>query len=654
MPSESGVELQSLDRTANPCADFYQFACGGWVAHNPIPANSGAWNRQAERMARNDAVLHDILEAAAAGHDPATKQIGDYYAACMDAAAADAQGLKALDPELKMIAALGGPADLPEIVARLHTVGLSPSVIFTPRAAFFTFQAWPDFEDASVVRPLVRQGGMGLRGREDYVETNARVADIRTQYVRHVANMLRLAGDSPESAEAGAAAVMRIETALARAAAGRAVLRNPVGLLHNMRAGELQALTPAFDWGRYFRALGAPASDVITVTEPEFFTAFGRIVGETPAVDLRAYLRWHLLHASARALPAPFADENFHFYQTVLRGAASPGPRWQECVQRTDMDLGDALGQAFVARTFGAEQKADVRGRVQRIEAALEADIAGLDWMSETTKRAALEKLHAITVNIGYPDRWRDYRTLRIARGDPLGNRLRASAFEVRRVVTTVGRPPDRRSWNMTPATLNAVNIFFLNSITFPAAVLLPRFSAIDRDAATNYAGLAGIGHELTHAFDNVGRHFDAVGTIRDWWTPADARAFDERAACFVDEFSQFEVDGVRLNGRIPLGENIADAGGVRLALLAYVASGEAARSGVKDGFTPDQRFFIGYAQNLCDNTRPETTASTVRLGGVPGRFRVNGILSNMPEFQKAFACPADAPMVRTPACRVW
>ena len=439
-PSESGVELQSLDRTANPCADFYQFACGGWVAHNPIPGDRGAWNRQAERMARNDAVLHDILEAAAVGHDPATKQIGDYYAACMDASAADAQGRTALDPEFKMIAALGGPADLPEIVARLHSVGLSPSIIFTPSAAFFTFQALPDFKDASVVRPLVRQGGMGLRGREDYFDTSPRAADLRTRYVRHVANMLRFAGDSPESAEAGAAAVMRIETALARAAAGRAVLRNPVGLLHNMRAGELQALTPAFDWGRYFRALGAPASDVITVAEPEFFTAFGRIVGETPAADFRAYLRWHLLHASARALPAPFADENFHFYQTVLTGAARPGPRWQECVHRTDMDLGDALGQAFVARTFGAEQKADVRRRVQRIEAALEADIAGLAWMSATTKHAALEKLHAITVNIGYPDRWRDYRTLRIARGDPLGNRLRASAFEVRRVVTTVGR----------------------------------------------------------------------------------------------------------------------------------------------------------------------------------------------------------------------
>ena len=653
--SESGLELQSMDRTAKPCDDFYQFACGGWMANNPIPADRGNWGRFAELQERNDAVLRDILEAAAAGRDPATKQMGDYYAACMDSHAADAQGLSALDPHLKTIDGLKRPADLPEIVARLHTTGLSPSVIPTQGGAFFRFQAWQDPEDARVVRPLVLQGGMGLGGREDYIEGNPRAADIRTQYVRHVATMLRLSGESAESAEAGAAAVMRIETALARAAAGRVESRNPMAMAHKMRATELQALTPAFDWARYFRALGAPASDVMTVPQPEFFTALGRIVRETPATELRAYLRWHLLHANARALPAPFATENFHFYSTVRTGATEPPPRWRECVARTDMDLSDALGRAFVARTFSADAKADAREMVRRIKAVLEADISGSDWMSDATRRAALEKLHALIDKIGYPDSWRDYSALRIVRTDPLGNRLRASAFEMRRMVSTIGRPPDGGSWNLTPPTVNALTNFFQNSIDVPAGILQPPFYGAGRDPAVNYGGIgATIGHELTHGFDTQGRHFDAAGTIRDWWTPADARAFDERAACFVNEFSEFAVDGVSLNGRLTVGENISDAGGVRLALLAYVASGEAARSGVKDDFTPEQRVFIGYAQKHCQEARPEAAVNAARQPTPPGRFRVNGILSNMPEFQKAFTCAADAPMVRTPACRVW
>jgi endothelin-converting enzyme/putative endopeptidase len=632
VPSESGLDLQAIDRTVQPCTDFYQYACGRWV-----PPNGGAAATALdERQARNNTILHAILEEAAVGHDPATQQIGDYYAACMNADAADAQGLKALEPELK------------RITARLHTVGLSPlspSVSFTPDAAFFTFDAWPDFENGRVVRPLLRQGGMGLGGREDYVESNARADDIRTQYARHVANMFRLAGDSPESAEAGAAAVMRIETSLARAASGAAQGRSPVGVFHNMRAAELQALTPAFDWARYFRALGAPASDVITVMEPEFLTAFGRIVQETPASDLRAYLRWNLLHANARALPAPFANENIRFSTTVLRGAADRRPRWQECVERTNMDLGYGLGRAFVARALGPAAKADVRGMVRRMKAALETDIASADWLSDTTKRAAIEKLHATIDKIGYPDQWRDYRGLRIARGDPLGNRLRASAFEMRRRVSTIGRPPDRASWDVPPGIARASTHFFKNSFTLTAANIQPPAYVADRDAAVNYAGIgSGIGHELTHGFDTTGRYFDGAGIMRDWWTPADARAFDERAACFSDEFRLFTP----ANRARPNGENISDAGGVRLALLAYLASGEAARSGVKDGFTPQQRFFIAYGQKFCN------AAAAVRQTTPLHDFRVNGILMNMPEFQKAFTCAPDAPMVRTPACRVW
>jgi putative endopeptidase len=647
-PSASGLDLGALDRTADPCTDFYQFACGSWVAHNPIPGDRSSWGSFDVLQDRNNEVLHLILDAAAPGRDPETKQIGDYYAACMDVPAIDRRGAAPLEPDLKRIAAYGGPGDLPALVARLHTIGVN---------AFFGFGSEADFKEANMVRAIAGQGGMGLPDRDYYFRDDAKSVELRKQYVEHVTKMLGLLGDAPGAATAGASAVMRVETALAKAALTVVQRRNPEAIYHRMTPAELQALTPGFDWSRYFSGVGAPPIDAINVTEPEFMKAFAQIVGSTPADDLRTYLRWQLVHANARMLSTPFVDENFRFYGTALTGVKEQRPRWKRCVQYTDSDLGEALGKAFVARTFGPQAKADTLKMVHELETALGKDIANLDWMTEATKQQALVKLHAIANKIGYPDRWRDYSALSIVRGDALGNTARAHAFEFRREIDKIGKPLDKSEWEMTPPTVNAYYNPLQNNVNFPAGILQPPFYRADRDAAVNFGGSgAVIGHELTHGFDDMGRQFDAQGNLKDWWTPEDAKAFQDRAACLVDEYSKFTaVDDVKVNGKLTLGENTADNGGLRIALMAYLASVAGQDPKTLDGFTPEQRTFLGWGQIWCENVRPETERLLAQTNPhAPGRYRVNGVVSNMPEFQKAFSCKGDAPMVRHPACRVW
>lgn len=647
-PSGSGLMLDALDRTADPCADFYRFACGSWVAHNPIPADRSSWGSFDELQDRNNEVLHQVLESAAAGGDPATKQIGDYYASCMDVPAIDRKGAAPLQADLEKIAALAGPADLPALVARLHAIGVE---------AFFSFGSEADFKEADTVRAIAGQGGMGLPDRDYYFRDDAKSVELRKQYVDHVTKMLGLLGDAPDAAAAAAGVVMRLETALARAALGAVARRNPEAIYHKMTPAALQALTPGFDWSQYFRGIGAPPIDAINVTEPEFFKAFARVVADTPLPDLRTYLRWHLVHANARILSTPFVDENFRFYGTVLTGVKAQRPRWKRCVQYTDSDLGEALGKAFVARTFGPSAKADTLEMVHELEAALETDITGLDWMTEATRKQALVKLHAIANKIGYPDRWRDYGALSIVRGDALGNSERANAFEFRRDLDKIGKPLDRTEWGMTPPTVNAYYNPLQNNVNFPAGILQPPFYGAGRDAAVNFGGAgAVIGHELTHGFDDEGRQFDAQGNLKDWWTPEDAKAFQDRTACLVDEYSSFTATGdVKVNGKLTLGENTADNGGVRIALMAYLASAAGRQATTEDGFTPEQRVFLGWGQIWCQNVRPEAARLLAQTNPhSPGRYRVNGVVSNMPEFRKAFSCKADAPMVRRPACRVW
>jgi predicted metalloendopeptidase len=424
-----------------------------------------------------------------------------------------------------------------------------------------------------------------------------------------------------------------------------------------MSSAELQALTPQFMWSRYFSGIGSPPVYALNVAEPDFFKAFARIVAATPLDAIKAYLRWQLVNSSAPVLAKPFVDENFRFFGTALTGATELRPRWKRCVQYTDSDLGEALGQAFIKEAFGPQAKADTLKMVHELEAALQTDIDGLAWMTPATRKEALVKLHAVADKIGYPDHWRDYSALNVVRGDALGNSQRANAFEFHRQMNKIGKPVNKDEWAMTPPTVNAYYNPLENNINFPAGILQPPFYSARADAAVNFGGSgAVIGHELTHGFDDQGRQFDARGNLKDWWTKADATSFDDRAQCLVDEYAGFTaIDEVKLNGKLTLGENTADNGGLRIALMAYLTRTAGQPAAVLDGFTPEQRVFLGWGQVWCENVRPERARMLAQINPhAPGHDRVNGVVSNMPEFQRAFACKADAPMVRKNACRVW
>jgi endothelin-converting enzyme/putative endopeptidase len=645
--SESGLDLALLDKGADPCVDFYAYTCGGWTRNEPIPADRSAWGVAERLQEQNETRLRTILEAAAktgaSGADQETRKIGDYYASCMDEPAINGRGAAALNPALKKIAALSSVRGLAPLVAEFHTIGVD---------GFFSFGAEADFKQADMVRAIADQGGLGLPDRDYYYREDAKSIELRTQYVEHVGRMLALIG-----AKSGADTVLKIETALAKDALDAVHRRDPAAIYHKTTPAELQALTPSFDWTAYFKGIGAPPLDALNVTEPAFFTGLDHVISETPLDDLKTYLRWHLVHSSAAVLSEPFVKENFAFYGTTLTGAKELRPRWKRCVQYTDGDLGEALGKAFVKEAFRPAAKEDTLKMVRELETTLEDDIKGLSWMTDTTRAQALVKLHAIANKIGYPDKWRDYGALQIVRGDALGNSQRANAFEFHRQMNRIGKPLDKSEWEMTPPTVNAYYNPLQNNVNFPAGILQPPFYNPKADAAVNYGGAgAVIGHELTHGFDDQGRQFDAAGNLKDWWTEADAKAFDQRAQCFVDQYSGFTaVDDVKVNGKLTLGENAADAGGTRIALVAYLASLGDQRGKTLDGFSPEQRFFIGYGQGWCQNMRPERERMLAQTNPhSPPRYRVNGVLSNMPEFAKAFSCKADAPMVRANACRVW
>jgi len=645
--SSSGLQLDAIDRSVDACTDFYKFACGNWMAKNPVPADRSSWGRFDELQERNNETLKKILEGAP-GADAGSRKIGDYYASCMDESAINAKGAAPLDPLLKKVAALTSANALAPLVAELHTIGVKP---------FFNFGTEADFKDASVEMAIADQGGMGLPDRDYYSRDDAKSVELRKQYVEHVGKMASLLGDPADRAAKSAEAVMKIETALAKAALDVVARRDPNQIYHKLSAAELQKLTPQFQWQQYFTGIGSPPIYALNVTEPDFFKAMGQTIADTPLDDLKAYLRWHIVHASAVILSAPFVNENFRFYGTQLTGAKELRPRWKRCVQYTDSDLGEALGQAFVKEAFGPQAKADTLRMVHELEAALEKDINSLEWMTAATKREALAKLKAISDKIGYPEKWRDYSALTITRGDALGNSQRSNAFEFRRNLAKIGKPVDKTEWEMTPPTVNAYYNPLENNINFPAGILQPPFYSAKADAAVNFGGAgAVIGHELTHGFDDQGRQFDARGNLKDWWTPADAKAFEDRAQCFVDQYSSLTaVDDVKLNGKLTLGENTADNGGLRISLMAYLARAAREPTGTIDGFTPEQRLFLGWGQVWCDNMRPELARMLAQTNPhSPGRERVNGVVSNMPEFQKAFACKAGSAMVRSTQCRVW
>jgi endothelin-converting enzyme/putative endopeptidase len=538
---------------------------------------------------------------------------------------------------------------LPAAVAHLHTIGVP---------AFFAFGSEQDFKDATRVLAITGQGGMGLPDRDYYFRDDAKSKELREKYVAHVTRIFELVGDAPGVAKAGAAAVMEIETALAKGALDATSQRDPQKVYHLMKTGEWAALAPAFDVKAYQAGLGVPSVAELNVTEPEFVKALNGVLKDSDLAKLKTYLRWQLAHDAAPYLSSSFVGEDFAFFGQALEGAKQLRPRWKRCSDATDAALGEALGQIFVERTFGAEGKKRMKEMVANLEAALRTDIRSLPWMSEATKAKALEKLEAIANKVGYPDTWRDYSALTIDAKDLLGNVQRASAFEFRRQLAKIGKPVDRGEWGMTPPTVNAYYNPLMNDINFPVGILQPPFFDLTMDDAVNYGGIGGvIGHELTHGFDDQGRQFAANGNLDDWWTEADAAEFEKRAACVVDQYGAYTaVDDVKLNGKLTLGENVADNGGVRIAHMALMQSSKDPSATKIDGFTPEQRFFLGWGQVWCASYRPELARLRAQTDphSLP-RFRVNGVVSNMPEFQEAFACPATAPMVRgDKACRVW
>jgi putative endopeptidase len=643
------VELDALDKTADPCQDFYQYACGGWIAKNSVPADRRAIGRFQEVQERNFLLLRRILETTPADSAEADrKKAAAYYAACMDDSTIEAKGLAPLGHDLATIDALVNPDDLPILVAYLHTIGVP---------AFFRFNAQTDLRDATQEIADVDQGGLSLPDRDYYLNTDARSIEIRTTFAAHVERTFLLAGQSPEHASHASQSVMSIETKLAEAALDRVTRRDPAQTQHPMTLRELQAISPAFDWKRYADASEAPKFQALNVSVPEYVGALSRLIASAPVDDLKDYLRWHLLNASAEMLPKKIADADFDFFSRTLTGQQEPEPRWRRCVTQTDQRLGEALGRAFVDAAFSAQAKADTLKMVQDIKSAMRQDIDAAPWMSGETKKAAMAKLEAVVDRIGYPEKWRDYSAVRVMRDDALGNMQRAIAANRQRSLAKIGQPVDRSEWSMTPPTVNAYYSPDRNNINFPAGILQPPFYRAGRDAAVNYGGAgAVIGHELTHGFDDQGRKFDGEGNLRDWWTPADGKAYDERASCVADQYSSYTVaSDTHVNGRLTLGENTADNGGVRLALMAYLAGPGARNNDKVDGFTPEQRVFLGWGQVWCENARPE--AERLKAATNPhssNKYRVNGPLSNMPEFRKAFSCKADAPMVRPTACRVW
>ena len=641
----------ALDRSVPPCQDFYQYACGGWMRTHPIPSDQSRWGRFNELAERNKEILRGILEKAAAGPkaDPVDRRLGDFYAACMDEEGAEKKGADPLKDQFAAIDALKTAAGLPELLARLHAEGV---------ATAFEFDSDQDYKDATKVIAEYDQGGLGLPDRDYYFKSDEKSVRLRRQYEWHVAKVFGLLGHDPRAAAEEAAAVMRLETALARVSQDRVTRRDPDQTYHRLTRRELTRLAPAFDWDRYYAGAGAPASPWLNVVSTDFAAGFSALISSAPVSDWKVYLRWHVARSFSPWLSREFVDEDFDFAGRKLTGAKELKPRWKRCVEMTDGFLGHDLGRRYVELTFGTEGKARTEELIAALDKSLEKDLRTLDWMTAKTRRRALRKLSAIARKIGSPDRWRDYRGVAVDRGDLVSSARSARAYEIRRRLGKIGKPVDRTDWSMTPPTVNAYYNPQLNEIVFPAGILQPPFFDRAGDQAFNLGAIGVvIGHEMTHGFDDEGRKFDARGNLADWWTPEDARKFEEKAACFVDQYGAYEaLPGVKLNGKLTLGENTADNGGVRLATMALEdlkKSGAAAAD--KDGFTPEQRLYLGFAQVWCQNRTEEIARMLAQVDPhSASRWRVIGALSNMPEFAKAFSCkPTDA-MVSPKACRVW
>jgi len=653
-PASPAFNASAIDKNADPCTDFYAYACGNWMKTNTIPADQASWLSFRELDDRNEAILRQILEKAEA-NDPhrnaIDQKIGDFYDSCMDESAANAKGLDPLKPELARIAGAKDKQALIDAIARVQLLGPNP---------LFSFYSSPDLHNANMVIVYLDQGGLTLPDRDYYIKDDAHMNEIRQRYREYVTQVFTLAGQSPEQAKASAETVLRIETELAKAAMDRTARRDPKTRDHKMTLDEASTMASNFYLTRYFSDMGTPKFTDLNVSNPEFFKQVNGLLESEPLDAWKTYVSWHLLDGTAPWLSKPFVDANFKMEQ-ALSGQPEIKPRWKRCVDAVDNGIGEALGQRYVELTFGAEGKQRMLKMVDALERSLAEDISNLSWMSEDTKKQAHVKLEAIRNKIGYPDVWRDYSSLKIQRGDLVGNFLRANEFEARRNINKIGKPLDRNEWGMTPPTVNAYYSPPRNEIVFPAGILQPPFFDKNADDATNFGAIGVvIGHELTHGFDDQGRKFDPQGNLRDWWTPEDGKRFEERASCVANEYSGFTaVDDLKLNGRLTLGENTADNGGARIALMAlhhFIADDNGGNSGQTiGGYTPDQRFFLGFSRVWCELRRPEYTRAQVTTNPhSPGKWRVDGVVQNMPEFDEAFGCKKGQPMVSENACHVW
>jgi putative endopeptidase len=651
----AGFSIDNIDKTVDPCVDFYQYACGNWIKNSEIPADQSQWVSFVELNERNQTIERGILEKAVAGgssRDALDQKIGDLYGSCMDEKAVEAKGISALQPELARIAAVQDKGALIDEIAHIHLVGPN---------ALFNFYSNSDLHNADQVIAYIDQGGLSLPDRDYYIkDDNPKMMEMRQHLVEYATQSFTLAGQTPQQAADSAQTVLRIETALAKASMDRTSRRDPKNRDHKMTRVEAVALGPNFYLNRYFTAIGAPNFTQLNVTNPDFFKQVNSTLESESLESLKAYVSWHVLNSAAPWLSDAFVQANFKFQQN-LSGQKEIQARWKRCARLTDRELGEALGQKYVDATFGPEGKQRMLKMVDALERSLAEDIHDLSWMSDETKKQAKVKLDAIRNKIGYPDVYRDYSSVVIKGDDLLGNIARANEFESKRDIAKIDKPLDRKEWGMSPPTVNAYYSGSFNEIVFPAGILQPPFFDKSMDDGVNFGGIGlVIGHELTHGFDDQGRKFDPQGNLHDWWTEQDGKEFEQRVSCVANEYSNFvAVDDLKLNGRLTLGENTADNGGARIALAALehmIADDKTGKEAQKiDGYTPEQRFFLGFGRVWCEKDRPEISRVRVLTDPhSPGKYRVNGVVQNMPEFQKAWGCKAGQPMVAENACHVW
>ena len=650
----SGFSVDNIDKSVDPCVDFYQYACGNWMKSSEIPADRASWQSFSELDERNLGIERGILEKAASGgtsRNAIDQKIGDLYGSCMNEKEVNAKGIAPLKPELERVAAVKDKSTLIDEIAHVHLVGPSP---------LFNFYSNSDLHNADTVIAYIDQGGLSLPDRDYYIKDDARRVDMRKHYVDYVTEMFTLAGQSAQLAADSAKTVLRIETELAKASMDRTLRRDPKTRDHKMKRDDAVTLAPNFNLNRFFTAVGAPGFTELNVSNPEFFKQVNSVVDSESLDSLKTYVSWQVLRASAPWLSQPYVDANFKMRQ-ALTGQKQIQDRWKRCVDLVDGSLGEALGQRYVELTFGPDGKQRMLKMVDALEKSLNEDIQGLDWMSGETKKQANVKLQAIRNKIGYPDAFRDYSSVIIKPDDLLGNVARATEFESKRQIAKIEKPLDRKEWGMTPPEVNAYYSPAYNEIVFPAGILQPPFFDKTMDDAVNFGGIGlVIGHELTHGFDDQGRKYDPTGNLRDWWTDQDGKEFEKRVSCVADEYSNFvAVDDLKLNGRLTLGENTADNGGARIALRALehmIADDKTGKEGQKiDGYTPEQRFFLGFGRVWCEKRRPEYARMQVTTNPhSPGKFRVDGVVQNMPEFQEAWGCKSGQPMVAENACHVW